>query len=160
MRTVAPVLVIALLAAPGAAFAQDLPAAQAFVLKLYDAYEHGPEPRYLDRQAKAVFSPALLALMRRDTALTPKGDVGALDGDPFCDCQDYAITKVTVAVAAQGKDRARADVHFRNFDTPTAVTLDLISVKGRWRVDDIHTADMPSLSRLLTDSIAKNAPKR
>jgi len=160
MRTVAPVLCMALLTAPGAASAQDISAAQAFVLKLYRAYKHGPGPDYLGRQAKTVFSPALLALMRRETALTPKGDVGALDGDPFCDCQDYTITRVTVAVAAQGKDRARADVHFRNFDKPTAVTLDLISVKGSWRVDDLHPADLPSLSKLLTDSIAQNAPKR
>ena len=27
--------------------------------------------------------------------------------------------------------------------------LDLVSVRGRWRVDDVHTPDTPSLLRLL-----------
>ena len=49
---------------------------------LYAAYARKPGPDYVGRQARGVFSPGLLDLMRRDVAATPKGDVGALDGDP------------------------------------------------------------------------------
>jgi hypothetical protein len=100
MRALAPILVALALAGP--AGAQDLGGAKTFVTGLYAAYAKHPGPDYLGRQAKTVFSPALLDLMRRDAARTPKGDVGTLDGDPICNCQDYGITAVQVAVTAAG----------------------------------------------------------
>jgi hypothetical protein len=132
--------------------AQDLAQARAFVERLCAAYAREPGPDYLNDQAKAVFSPALLELMKREAAHTPKGEVGALDGDPICNCQDYKITGVQVAVAAAGPAKARADVAFRNFDQKQTVTLDLVVVAGQWSVDDIHEEGIPSLVGLLMDS--------
>ena len=143
-------VLVALSASPAAA--QDVGAAKTFVTGLYAAYARHPGPDYTGRQAPQVFSPALLALMRRDAARTPKGDVGALDGDPICNCQDYGITAVQVAVTASGPGRARADVRFRNFGDRQAVTLDLVSVGGRWRVDDVHAEGTPSLVGLFKDA--------
>jgi len=119
--------------------------AKAFVVKLYGAY-HGNGPDYLGRNAAQVFSPRLLALIRRDRALTPKGDVGALDGDPICDCQDFGISKLAVAVRPMTPDHAQATVRFVNLGTPETVRLDLVSGAAGWRIDNIHTRTTPDLA--------------
>ena len=153
MRRAALALAAVLAALPAAAAAQDLAQARTFVQGLYAAYGKAPGPDYLGRQAKATLTPALIALVRKEAAHTPKGDVGALDGDPFCNCQDYKISRVQVAVAAAGAGKARADVTFRNFGEPQKVTLDLVAVGGQWRVEDIHEDGTPSLVGLLRDSL-------
>lgn len=141
-------LAVVAAAAPGVGAARDLASARAFVEGLYRGY-HGDGPDYLGRQASRVFSPGLLALIRRDKALTPRGDVGALDGDPICDCQDFEITKVAVSVDAKGAGRATARARFLNFGEPQTVRFDLVAGPGGWRIDDIHSASTPSLARLL-----------
>lgn len=140
---------------PPAAGAQDLGAAHDFVVGLYGAY-HGDGPDYLGRQAGAAFSPPLLKLIRRAAAATPKDEVGALDGDPICDCQDFQISKVRVQVASEPSGHARATVHFVNFAEPQTVGLDLVVVSGHWRVSDVHTADTPSLVSYLTQSLGRS----
>ena len=112
-------ILVALSASPAAA--QDLGGAKAFVTGLYTAYARHPGPDYLGRQARQVFSPALLELMRRDAARTPKGDVGTLDGDPICNCQDYEITSVEVA---------RIDSPFLGLDSMVCFIEDTAE---RWR---------------------------
>lgn len=135
---------------PGRATAgADLPSARAFVLHLYGAY-HGDGPDYLGRQAGTVFAPSLLALIRRDAARTPPGEVGALDGDPICDCQDSGgLRNVTVNVVETGAGQASATVHFELQTERRTVRLDLVPVQKRWRVSDVHTADTPSLAAYL-----------
>jgi hypothetical protein len=142
-------VVLALATAPTAGHAQDATAsAQRFVEGLYAAH-HGKGPDYLGRQAARVLSPRLRALVRRDVALTPAGDVGALDGDPICDCQDFQISHVRAEVRPAGAGRAVAAVRFRNFGRAQAVTLDLIAVGGAWRVDNVHSASIPDLADFL-----------
>jgi hypothetical protein len=134
--------------------AEDLPAAQAFVEGLYSAY-HGAGPDYLGRQAKATFAPALLRLIRRDAAQAGPGNVGALDGDPICDCQDSGgLRNVRVTVSGGGKGRAQATVRFQISSEWRAVKLDLVAIQGHWRVGDVHTADTPSLASYLTRSLS------
>lgn len=147
MRPAALALFIALLASPAAA--QDLAAAKAFVAQLYAAYGKPPGPDYHGRQAKDVFSPALLDLMRREAAQTPKGEVGALEGDPICNCQDYEIRGVTIVATMAGPGRATVIASFRNHGQPQSVGLDLVWSQERWRVDDVHARDMLSLVKLL-----------
>lgn len=133
--------------------AQDLPAAQAFVAGLYAAY-HGKGPDYLGREAKATFAPALLRLIRRDATETGPGDVGALDGDPICDCQDFGgLRNVRMKVTGGVKGQARATVRFQISSEWRTVNLDLVAIQGHWRVGDVHTADTPSLVSYLTRSL-------
>jgi hypothetical protein len=141
-------VVAGLLLTPLSASGQDLPQAKLFVVRLYAVY-HGAGPDYLGRQADAVFTPSLLALIRRDQANTPAGDAPTLDGDPICDCQDYEISNVSVNVAGTGPGRAQARVRFQNAREWRAVTLDLVAAHGRWRVGDVHTPGTPSLIALL-----------
>ena len=159
MRAPGHLLVAALLAMTAQAQAQSLPDAQSFVTGLYSAYQRQPGPDYLGKQIGEVFAPDLMVLIRREAASVPKGEVGALDGDPICDCQDWQISKVEVTVSAPKPGAAAAEVRFQNAGEPRQVRLDLVAVQRRWRVADVHTPDTPSLAKLLRDSIAQNSPK-
>jgi len=86
--------------------------------------------------------------------------VGALDGDPICDCQDQQITDVAVEAKPLSPGHVRARVRFRNFGRPQDVTLDLALGRHGWRVDDVHTRDTPSLIALLRQSPATAGPRR
>ena len=141
------VAAMVLLAAPTLAVAQDGASARAFVERLYRAY-HGDGPDYLGHRAKAVFTPRLIALIRRDAALA-HGEVGALDGDPICDCQDFEITSVRAEIRLAGPGRAVAVVRFRNFKDPQTVTLDLVDAGHGWRIDNIHSKSTPDLADYL-----------
>lgn len=146
----AAALSLALAATPAAA--QDIAQAKTFVEGLYAQYAREPGPDWTGKQAGQTFSPALLALIRADEARTPPGDVGTLDGDPFCNCQDYRISRVAVTVAPTATGKATANVRFANFDQPQAVTLDLVWTGKAWRVDDIHADGTPSLAALLREA--------
>ena len=143
-------LALAILAGAPAAEAQTLGEARSFVTGLYRAYERTPQVNYLGSRAPTIFSPRLLALIRRDEQ-SAKGDVGALDGDPICDCQDpdgIRLVDLDVGPAGPGRATARVQVRFAE-GRAEAMTLDLVSVRGRWRIDDVHTPETPSLVRLL-----------
>ena len=137
------------LIAPVPVHAQSQAAAHAFVLGLYQAYEHDPSPDYLGAKAARVFSPDLLVLIRRDAARTPAGDVPSLEGDPICDCQDEEITKVEVAIAETGKGHAQATARLLDIGKWRVLKLDLVAVRGSWRVSDVHTDATPSLVAFL-----------
>jgi hypothetical protein len=131
-----------------AAAGADAASARAFVEKLYSAY-HGDGPDYLGRLRGRVFSPRIVALLRRDEHLTPKGDVGALDGDPICDCQDFDISRVEVKLGQIREGRAVAEVRFLNLKEWQTARLDLVALGGGWRIDNIHTASTPDLAAYL-----------
>ena len=143
-------LAAALLALAPAAGAQSLGDARAFVTDLDRAYGRAPEPDYLGPRARRGFSPRLLGLIRQDER-DARGEVGALDGDPICDCQDpegIRLVALELASSGPGRAEARAQVRFAGARRE-AITLDLVGIGGRWRVDDVHTADTPSLVRYL-----------
>ncbi len=139
----------ALLLAPICAQAQDLDAARAFTLGLYRAYR-GREPDYLGRDAPATFAPRLLALLRQDRASAAPGDVGLIDWDPICNCQDDEGLKVArLTLRATGPRQARADLVLRFVGDSQALSLDLAATPAGWRVADVRTRDAPSLVRRL-----------
>ena len=149
MRIVGWGLAAALLALAPMAQAQTLADARSFVSGLYRAYEHA-QPDYLGPHAREVFTPRLLALIRRD-ARNADGEVGALDGDPICDCQDpggLQLAGVQISDAGPGRAVARVRLHFDG--GVDAIRLDLMAVRGQWRVDDVHTANTSSLVKLLS----------
>src|SRR4051812_26229189 len=80
-----------------------------FVERTYRSYR---SPRFspLEQPARW-FAPALPAAIREDERLA-KGEVGYLDGDPLCDCQDYLkLTARIRSLQRPSRDRARALVH-------------------------------------------------
>jgi hypothetical protein len=148
------VVLLALLAGAAAAAGADLPAAKAFVERLYGSYRevHGDPragPDFLGRDAPHVFSPRMIALIRRDERMTKPGYVGALDGDPISDCQDWGNISARVSVSSNGPRRAVAVARFVNLGRHETITLDLLAVRGQWRIDNIHSQTIPDLVAFL-----------
>lgn len=138
------------LAFAAALLAPALPAEapRAFVERLYAGYRD-PDYNPLARKRR-IFAPPLVAAMNEDARLS-HGEVGYMDADPLCQCQDPAglrplireITRPTRSTATAhvlidfgGSDRR--DLHLR-----------LVRTAGGWRIADIVTADEPSLLEAL-----------
>lgn len=79
---------------------------------------------------------AALVIADEDAA-NKRGDVPELDGDPFVDAQDWAITDIKIHIDSQSATAAKATVTFRNFKEPHSVKLDLVETRRGWRISDI-----------------------
>lgn len=140
------------------AAAQDMASAEAFLRSLYVGFAPGKKPMaFLGRDIDRVFAPALAGLIRADQALAV-GEVGRLDSDPICDCQDWEKLKVTkIEVALDGPKRARATVAFDNFGKQSIVRYRLESVDGKWRIADLAERGMDSLRQMLAEGMGERA---
>ncbi len=138
----------------------NIVSAKAFLTGLYSHYdgktldfsplvEHAPE----------WFDPDMIALMAKDQKLA--GDeVGALDNDPVCDCQDYGKLSAEVTVLTADAQHARASAVVTETDPsvaaedrkPRSFSYDLVRVDGQWRIHDIGTQTTPSLRELFIRS--------
>lgn len=160
MRTafLAVALAIAGLASAGRAAPPAPGGAGAFLHRIYSHYPHRPGASAFDpvgRSAPAVFDPSMVALIRENLRLTPKGDAPDLDGDPLCDCQDDAGMKVRIgAISLTDPGRATASVDLDLSGEHRHLGFDLTRVGSQWRVHDIHTRDTPSLRAYLVKSNA------
>jgi len=144
------------LAAVTPASAADLAGAKVFVTQLYSHYGKQSAPVFdpTDADAKTVFDPSMVALFRENARLTPKGDVGAIDGDPICDCQDDGGMRSHLGAARMvAPDTATAEVEltFTEASPPLVrqVTLTLVTIHGQWRLYDIRSQETPSFRAYL-----------
>jgi len=128
----------AVIATPGLAADQS---ARDFVTAIYDAYK-GTDAKGIaldnERAIRRYFAPALATLMIADQSeAARRNEVGALDGDPFVDAQDWDIAAFDIAVSETAPGKASATVKFDNAGTPEVVVLDLVKINGEWRVGEI-----------------------
>jgi hypothetical protein len=160
MRAAALAMMALAMVASSPARSADLNGARAFVAWLYSHYpEREGVPAFdpTGRSADAVFDPSMAALLREDARRTPKGDVGAIDWDPICDCQDDdGLTAKIDSLFPVGSGGASAivNIRFANESPASAHRLEyhLVVVHGRWRIHDIKTRETPSLRMLLIRS--------
>ncbi|MEO8175578.1 MAG: DUF3828 domain-containing protein [Sphingomicrobium sp.] len=137
-------ILIALALAAG----QPAESPQHFIGRIYAGYrqrDYNPLDR-LDR----LFAPELAAAIRTDRRLA-KVEVGYLDGDPLCDCQDYQ--RISARVQSLSRPTARsasARVHVTlGPREANDVRLSLVLTRAGWRIADVGSADSPSLLRAL-----------
>ena len=134
-----------MLAAASAAVAAPVLAAdasaRAFVTAIYDAYKGKNakgHPLDGERAIKRYFEPSLTALIIKDrNEAAKRKEVGALDGDPFIDAQDWEIAAFDIAVAESAPGKAKATVKFSNAGVAKTTVLDLVKSKNDWRIADI-----------------------
>jgi hypothetical protein len=148
------------------AVSSDADDVKAFLDSLYAHYKTSQNDTFqpFDGSASGVLDPDTQALMKADeTALN--GEVGAIDADWLCQCQDFtSITaKVTVQAATPTTAKATSDFHDVG-DTsakPRRDTFDLVKTPAGWRIHDMGTDDQPSLRKVLQDEIKqlKSEPK-
>lgn len=150
--------IVAAMLAGAPARAGDTTGAKAFVAWVYAHYSAQAGDNTFDvlgTDMPKILHPSLIALIKEDERLA-QGEVGALDGDPICDCQDNAdMTFRVKTVRATGPSRASATVVRRSRDDQSGfddITLDLARANGHWRVWDVRTKDTPSLRAMLIKS--------
>lgn len=143
-----------LLAAPAACIAGPADTPETFLRHLYAQYAPGKEPiAFVYPQAATIVDASLLALLRHDQEAA-KGEVGALDYDPVCQCQDWEALKiVSLRTTSADADHATGTVTFDNGTGPAkwraTVRFDLARVAGAWKIHDIGSHDAASLQGLL-----------
>jgi hypothetical protein len=137
---------LASVASPVAA-APDAASARAFVEKLYSRYPSKPNGMAFDptgKNASEVFDPGMIAAFREDARLA-NGEVGFVDADPLCQCQDDdGLKSKVMSITMTGPNAADAVVNLQYPDATLALTLHLVPVNGAWRVYDLSTGDVKS----------------
>lgn len=125
---------------------QDTDSAKRFVESLYRHYtNHGKGIDFSGPKALHYFSTSLNALMDADAKAVGPNEVGVLDGDPICSCQDWdGIWDLKIDVQMLGSDRANASVTFALFAPKAGADRDLRSLDvtllrtgNQWRIDNI-----------------------
>ena len=134
--------------------AQTVAQADSWLRHLYGLYEHPPTPLgpdILSKHPLQVYTPSLYALVLHDQRRAGPGNVGNLDIDPICICQDNGGMKLEhLDVSQTGPHSATASVTL-TFPEPRTIhaTLFLLWTPNGWRVDEVKADDMPSLRKLL-----------
>ena len=126
------------------------PSATSFVEAIYAPYkvkDGKGSPLDSDAALKRYFEPRLAALIIRDREKAA-GELSTLDMDPFIDAQDWDISAVDVAVRDNSAEKASATVSFKNLGKPTTVVLDLVKLRGEWRIADINWGRKQTLRTL------------
>ena len=139
-------IVLATASSAAPACGEDANSARHFLDSVYKLYaHHGPGIDFTGPKARGVFDPSLIALFRADQKSLGPDEVGVLDGDPICSCQDWdGIWNLKIAIQPLRDGRAKAAVSFALF-APQAGTdrdlrsleMTLVSVGGQWRIWDI-----------------------
>lgn len=150
------------------ASAQDAESAKAFLVSVYKHYQdEGIGVDTVGPHASLYFHSSLLALMRADErAASP--DVGAIDADPVCACQDWdGIWDLKIDVHLETPERAQAAVSFalsapkgRLKDALRKLAITLAVENGAWRIYDIVDITDPAapfaLRKALQQDIASH----
>ncbi|EJZ3853596.1 DUF3828 domain-containing protein [Salmonella enterica] len=112
------------------------------VRQIYHSYEIESDSLYFgDTTEKSLISTRMKNVILLNDRLTLPGDIGWLDSDPLCDCQEYDhLVLENITIHQTDVSHADATVQFRPFkDSPEAITqtLKLIAEGDRWLIDDI-----------------------
>jgi hypothetical protein len=134
-------LLIALAAPPIPAAAQDAASAKAFLQSVYALYAKNGKGATLTSR---YYDSTLLRLVATDNKLNA-GDIGVLEGDPVCGCQDWkGIWDLNIEVLMQDPGHALANVTFalsapngRKKEDLRKLHMTLVPERGQWRIDDI-----------------------
>ena len=145
-------------ALPASTDADDV---KAFLEGVYAHYKtNNPSSTYqpFDSNAVEVLAPDTLALMKADDKAL-NGELGDIDADWLCMCQDYTSIKATIAVQSASSTTAKATSDFHDVDDASAKprhdSFDLVKTPAGWRIHDMGTEDQPSLRKVLQDEIKR-----
>jgi len=138
------------------AWAVDIASARTFLQGVYKRYStNDKNVATLGKDAPNLFAQELLTLIREDQSIA-QGEVGLLDHDPICSCQDWEeLTVTAINIIPQKARRLKAKVTFVNGGKTVVVRLLLVQQSDNWRILDIEEAHIPSLYRFLKSGLSK-----
>lgn len=117
---------------------------RAFIERIYAGYRD-PDYSPLARPER-VFAAPLVAAIREDRRLS-RDEVGYMDGDPLCQCQDPAGLRPLIGEVGRPTARTAAARILLRFDgdADREVMLQLVRTSSGWRIADVATPDSPSM---------------
>ena len=125
------------LALSGLAVAQPYPTPEALLEAFYQPYTDGNFS-----EDESIFrSRALQAMYDHDAEITPEGEMGAIEFDPYINGQDFDLSNLRIGTPAITGERASVVVSFDNFDQPTMLNYDLVLEDGGWKIDDVTATE-------------------
>jgi hypothetical protein len=153
MRLIKALVLIASLAACVPIAAAETP--RQFVERLYAMYGADAKPVVFGEGPQAnILTASLSRLIAEDGEAVGNDEVGFLDGDLICDCQDYDEIKLSdLQVRRISSRKAIAIASFHVFDQPRRVRFSLVRNRGVWQIDDVWSGDGPSLRSELQQDI-------
>jgi hypothetical protein len=119
----------------------------ALVAELYRQHDHKRSPFFQTRSRALLykyFEKSLADLIWKD-ALTSKGEVGAIDGDPLYNAQDVEIKNFAIGKASFGGGKSRVIVSFDNFGKKQTLLFILVNGRSGWRISDIDYGEAGTL---------------
>jgi len=124
---------------------------RAFLERIYAHYSRSDYSPF--NRPGLVFTPRLAAALAEDARLF-KNEVGYVDSDPVCQCQDTSGLHARIEkVSNQGPSRAAAQVLVDFTDsTSRHITFSLMRTAAGWRIADVSSPDEPSFLRGLEAS--------
>ena len=152
---------------PQAESEDNAESARRFVASLYARYGPDSHPANLSEEnANEAFDPSLIALVKADAAAVGPGNVGVLDYDPLCNCQqtDVDFPGLRITMQLVNASRATAVVTFNDVNQkPIKIALALTLGKTGWRIYNVEDFTGPGphtdLRTLLTGEIQKKSGK-
>jgi hypothetical protein len=117
------------------------------VAALYRVHDRKRSPFFQTRNRALLdlyFEKSLADMIWKD-AVSARGEVGALDGDPLYDAQDMEIKKFAIGKASFGDGKARVNVTFTNFGQPKSFVFTLVNGRSGWRISEIEYGEGRSL---------------
>lgn len=138
----------------------DSAAAHRFLAQVYASYHpdaasdaHLPEDQ--------VYAPALLSAMQGNRDVYA-GEVGYLDADPLCGCQDIAqdLHHLAFDIQPLADDQLSVSAQLDDPEHPLHLRFSLQRQDDSWRISDITTADEPSLRFALERDTAAAATQQ
>lgn len=160
----------AVTAAAPAAAAPSAESARAWVVGLYAGYADDQFSPFATPENW--FAPDLVAALAEDERLTPDGEMGAIDADPVCSCQDPTDMKATVGeitVTGAGKARVKVKLQWPLLPNPIPdqipdytrnQTLQLVMTGAGWRIADIGEGSDSFLNYLKRENAAARSGRR
>lgn len=109
------------------------------VASLYKAHHQKHSPFFQTRSRALLykyFEKRLADLIWKD-AVTAKGEVGVIDGDPLYDAQDMEIKNFAIAKPTYENGKAKVVVSFKNFGQQKTIIFLLVNGRVGWRIRDI-----------------------
>lgn len=119
----------------------------ALVADLYRQHDRKHSPFFQTRSRALLYKYFVKDLADKiwKDAVTSKGEVGALDGDPLYDAQDLEIKKFAIGKPSYESGQAKVNVTFQNFAQPKSFVFTLVNGRSGWRINNIEYGEGRSL---------------
>ena len=132
--------------------------AKGLLTKLYTRYEKSfLEIDIRSKYVDSLLTPAFSRLIRLD-ANRSVGEMGYLNWDPLCDCQDPEGIHLDSISVLQKSDTAFCEVRLKYLGVVKTIRYEFVEINKKLLIRDIGSKAVPSLFDYLLENLKKDYP--